>query len=216
MENVEKIVDLLIGIPCSGKSTYTNSEYNKDKIFIISMDNIRYRYAEKKGLSYKDLFEKPNEDEFHSKKFGKKTKSGNWELVEYLNEEMKKDFSRDIRMSRTALDEGKRVVVDMTNLKKKDRKSVRSWFKDDKDIKFRAIIFEFEENIDLIKKQNRIRSKTDDKIIPESVIDNMITTYNPIDLDENIHELVFVDGLKGLKEEPVLTTKRRKRNSFRK
>tara|TARA_Y100001960_G_scaffold333445_1_gene438611 strand:- start:4894 stop:5547 length:654 start_codon:yes stop_codon:yes gene_type:complete len=198
---MEKVVDLLIGLPCSGKSTYRDAEYNHQDTFVISMDDIRERYCEKTGVSYLDLFLKPKEGDKEHPLFGKVTKNGNWELIEAINKNMHKDFERSIRMSLTALNEGKRVVVDMKNITKKERKTVLKWFKDEGEVHFRGIIFEYKENFDLIKSQNKIRGKETGKVIPDFVLDKLKEDYTPVDLGEGITEILFVDGLKGLKKE---------------
>lgn len=208
---MEKKVELFIGVPCSGKSTHLENNYNQDEIFVISMDNIRYEYAEKTGLSYSDFFKRPSEDETVHPVFGEKTEKGNWFLIETLNDEMHKAFKNRIDQSTSALEHGKRVIVDMTNLTKSVRAGVRKWFDDVEDVKFSATIFDFEENLDLIKSQNKIRGKEQDKFIPDFVIDNMVKSYEPIELSENITEVKFVDGLKGLKEDRAYRQKSRKK-----
>lgn len=202
---MEKVVEFLVGLPCSGKSTYLNENYKEEDIYVISMDNIRYEYAKKLDWTYDELFKRPNETDIERgnthKKYGSITENKNWERVEHINKMMANDFSSSVRRSQTALNEGKRVVIDMTNLTRKERTKARKWFKDIEEVKFAAVIFDFEENMDLIKEQNRIRGKAENKYIPDFVITQMAEKYMPIEMDENITEIKFVDGLKGLKEE---------------
>lgn len=198
---MEKVVELLVGIPCSGKSTYREKEYDHDKIFVISSDDIKEKYVKNTGVDYLELYTKPKEGETYHPIFGEKTESGNWFLIEEINKNISKDFNKMIRMSMTALNEGKKVVVDLTNLNKKDRKSVQNWYKDEENVKFNAVVFEFEDNFELIKKQNRKRAQHENKTIPDYVLDNMRKKYMPIDLDEKISKIQFIDGLKDLKTE---------------
>lgn len=208
---MEKQVDILVGLPCSGKSTYLGKEYDQENLFIISMDNIRYEYAEKTGFSYSNFFEKPKENEKTHPLFGEKTESGNWSTLEIINDAMHKDFKSRIRQASSELEHGKKVVVDMTNLTKKVRSGVKNWFKDVDGVGFKAVVFEFEKNIDLIQFQNKLRGETEDKVIPDFVISGMAKSFEPIDLDEGIADVVFVDGLKGLKEDSKIDRKNRKR-----
>lgn len=216
---MEKVVDLLIGLPCSGKSTYRDAEYDHENTFVISMDDIRERYCENTGVSYLDLYSRPkSEDDKSHPVFGKVTENGNWELIEAINHNMNKDFQRSVRMSLTALSEGKRVVVDLKNITKKERNSVLKWFKDEADVHFRGIVFEHEENFDLIKSQNRTRGKETGKVIPDFVIDNYKKVYESVELGEGITEILFIDGLKGLKEEyknELRSEKKINRSKFR-
>lgn len=211
---MKKEVDILVGLPCSGKSTHLSKNYDQNNLFVISMDNIRYEYAEKTGFKYHDFFSKPKEDETTHPLFGERTENGNWSTLEILNDAMHRDFASMIRQSQSELEHGKKVVVDMTNLTKKVRSGVMNWFKDVEDVSFKAVMFNFEDNMDLILSQNKKRGKEQDKSIPDFVIEKMAETFEPIELDEGISSIQFVDGLKGLKNDELLKKKER-RNKLR-
>lgn len=208
---MKKVVELFVGVPCSGKSTHLNENYNHNEIYVISMDNIKYIYAEKMKLGYEEFFERPTESEIErnmvSDKYGAITENGQWEKLEAANTAMRKDFSSMVRRSHNALEEDKRVIVDMTNLTKKERKNAMKWYKDVEDVHFEATVFEFEENLDLIMDQNRKRGQEENKFIADFVIPMMVKRFQPIEIDEGINEIKFVDGLKGLKEELELKQK---------
>lgn len=208
---MKKIVEFFVGIPCSGKSTHLHENYNQNEIYIISMDDIKYTYADKMKLGYEEFFERPTESEIEmntvSDKYGAITENGQWEKLEIANTAMRKDFSSMVRRSHNALEEGKRVIIDMTNLTKKDRKNAMKWYKDIDDVKFEATVFQFEDNLDLIMEQNKKRGQEENKFIADFVIPMMVKRFQPIEMDEGINEIKFIDGLKGLKEEMALEQK---------
>lgn len=199
MEKVEKIVDIFVGVPCSGKSTYFKKHYKEDEVFVISMDNIRYSYAEKTGISYSEQYERPSKDELFHEKFGVKNERGQWSVLAKLNEEMHRDFYKMTRDAVKALNSGKRVVVDMTNLTKKGRKGIKKWFKKVDGVIFNVLVFEFENNFELIKKQIKIRGVQENKIIGEDVLYSMRESYQPLEDEEGFDSVSYIDGLKGLK-----------------
>lgn len=195
---MSKIVDLFIGLPCSGKSNYFKKHYDDDT-FVVSMDNIRFDYAEKTGISYTEQHFRPKQGDESHERFGVPTKKGQWSVLAKMNEDMHRDFYRSTKDAARAVLEGKRVVVDMTNLTVSGRKRVLKWFKKVDGVEFNAFVFEFEKNIDLIKRQNIIRGKEQDKVIPESVIDMMMESYVEPTKDEGFSSIIYIDGLEGLK-----------------
>lgn len=205
MNNKEKVVELFIGLPCSGKSTHLNETYKEEDVYVISMDNIKYEYAKKMNWGYDEFFERPSKEQIDAnakhERYGKLTEKNNWEHVENANAAMQKDFASMVRRSHNALDEGKRVIVDLTNLTRKDRASVKKWYNNRDDVNFAATVFEFEENMDLIKSQNRIRGKKENKFIPDYVIPMMAKRFEAVEFDEGINEIKFIDGLAKLKLE---------------
>lgn len=210
MKKTKKEVDILIGVPCSGKSTYSDNNYSDD-VFIISRDNIRHELIRKTAFKYSDFFVKPSQGDEEHHLYGFVTDDDNWSNIKYLNRELKERFDRSISQAVSKLDHGKRVAVDLTNLTRKERDDIKSWFKEVEDVKFNAIIFDFKENLDLIKEQNKKRGMSEDKFIPNFVIDKMVESFEDISLDENFTEISFVDGLKGLKEDQKLTNTRKRR-----
>lgn len=96
----DKTVTIMIGLPCSGKSTYINSHHEDD--IKISRDDIIVEFGEKLGLNYNESFNHFN---------GKKSSIINDELQYRINDAKKSDAN---------------IVIDMTNLGSKSR---LKWFK---------------------------------------------------------------------------------------
>lgn len=192
-----KQVDLFVGVPCSGKSTYLKKHYDKN-VITISIDDIRFEYAKKTGISYTEQHARPMQDEKTHPIYGENV-NGKWSVLSEMNTKIHEDFFKSIRNAAKELESGKKVVVDMTNMTKKSRKAVKKWFKKVSDVDFTAVVFEFEENLELIKRQNIIRGKEQDKVIPEKVIDGMVSSFDEIEEDEGFVSVTYVDGLAGLK-----------------
>ena len=203
---MKKIVETFIGVPCSGKSSKLN-EYDSEKTFVISRDDIRYQLIKNTDFSYSDLFLRPGEGDVKHDKLGIVTESGEWSKVAFLNKRLIELFDLRTKQASLALNEGNKVVVDLVNLTKKERNSIKEWFKDIKDVEHHAVVFDYENNLDVIKKQLLVREKKEDKSIPFFVIENMILKSEPIE-DNEFAKIIEVDGLKGLKEELMKNEKK--------
>lgn len=197
---MKKEVETLIGVPCSGKSSYLKSTYDKDEIFVISRDDVRYDVIKNTDFIYSDFFVKPKEGETKSKKYGHVTENGEWSKVQFINEAMNREFNRRIHMAESQLEHGKKVVVDLVNMTKKERDTIKDWFKDVEGIEHNAVVFDYENNLDLIKTQLEIRGEQEDKKIPFFVIEKIIENSDPIEMSE-FKNIKFVDGLEGLKND---------------
>jgi predicted kinase len=195
-----KNVDILIGIPCSGKSTFRNNSYNQNDIFVISRDDIRNELIKEYEIPYQDMFKKPTEEDhtIHPL-YGIKTQNGTWSNIEKMNEEFKERFEFVKSQAVKEIQHGKRIVVDLTNTTKSDRQDIKDLFKDVKDVSFNAYIFEFERNLNLIKQTNQSRGLKQENVIPDFVFDGFIDKFENVDKEENFNNIIGIDGLKGLK-----------------
>ena len=207
MEKVFKMkklreVDLFIGIPCSGKSTYKRKNYDEKNIFTISRDDIREELMTKYDMNYSDLFLLPKvSDPFMHEKYGIKTPEGTWSNVDRINEELVVAYEAQKIESILQLQQGKRIVADLTNMTVSERSEIKEIYEGLEAINFNAIVFEFHNNLSTIKSEN--------KIIPDSEIDIMVAKFEPLTNDEGFN-VKYVDGLKSLKSERKLKVKIKK------
>lgn len=96
------------------------------------------------------------------------------------------------------LQQGKRIIVDLTNLTEVERKEAKDIFDGIENVSFNVIVFEFHNNLPLIKKLNEDRGVNEGKVIPEFVIDKMVEKFEPVGEKEGFN-IQYIDGLKGLK-----------------
>lgn len=207
-KKIEKNVDILVGLPCSGKSTFTKKY--KENIFIVSRDNIRDDLMKEYNVDYQEMFLIPPKDSegMVHPKYGKALPSREWELIKEINKDLTARYIEQTIEAKKELKKGTRVVIDLLNLTKKDRLRAKSIFQGVKDVNFTIIKFEFVNNFSLILKQNEKRSKIEKKHIPSWVIEKMKEHYDEIDLkEEGFQQLKEIDGLKGLKVKNKLKNK---------
>lgn len=85
--------------------------------------------------------------------------------------------------------QGINVIIDMTNLSPKTRKSNLSYF--DKDYYKVAVSFPILP-IEEYKRRNDYRNKTENKYIPDSVLTTMISNYVVPTLDEGFDKIIIL------------------------
>lgn len=203
-----KHVDILVGIPCSGKTTFRNNSYNQNDIFVISRDDIRNELIQEYEIPYQDMFKKPkDEDPLIHPVYGIKTQSGNWSNIEKMNADFNERFEYRKEQAVKEIEKGKRIVVDLTNTTKSERKEIIDLFKNVDNVSFNAFIFEFERNFELIKETNQIRGQKNENVIPDFVFDNFIDKFENVDLTEGFDNIKGIDGLKGLKKNQKIKRK---------
>tara|TARA_B100002019_G_C21265423_1_gene599143 strand:- start:1466 stop:2086 length:621 start_codon:yes stop_codon:yes gene_type:complete len=195
-------VEILIGVPCSGKSTYRGKTYNPETTFIVSRDDIKKDLIEEYGIDYQSMYKRPQEgDPQEHPLFGVQTESGEWSKVKEMNDQLSERFDIRKKDSIKAIFEGKDVVFDMTNLTVKEREEIKDLFKDF-DVDINAINFKFEGNEKLIKELNQKRGEQTNNFIPEFIIDDMMEKCEFATLDEGFSNVVKIDGLSSLKPKP--------------
>lgn len=153
------VLYILIGLPGSGKSTWRAA--NANGAVIISSDDQVDAYAVANGITYSEA----------------------WGLINH------KDISR-ISQERfsTALREGKDIVVDMTNMGAKRR---RSWLAPTP-ATYRKIAVDFQ--IDDFELRRRIdeRANATGKLIPRMILATMAAAYVAPSREEGFDEIIRV------------------------
>ena len=153
---------ILIGLPGSGKSTWTTKflEKNSDYV-VISSDNIIDELCSKEGISY---------TEGYSKFIGIASKKFKTDLFD-------------------AIDNQKNIIIDRTNMSKKARK-VYFRHVDGKNYDVEAVSFSINDNE--LKKRLKIRAEKTGKFIPEHVIDDMASNYDRPSKEEGFSNITFI------------------------
>ena len=158
----EPYILVLIGPPLVGKSTWIRENFiSKDiDVNVISRDQLVM-------------------DLYGSDDYNKAFKEVNQKEV---NDMLERSF---IEASKN----GDNVIVDMTNLTSKRRKSTLNYFGDE--YQKVAVIFppvDWEE----IKRRNEKREIEEQKTIPDHVIKNMLSSYQPVKEEEGFDKIVSI------------------------
>lgn len=193
-------VTFLIGIPCSGKSTYREKEL-KDA-FPISRDDIQTSIInafQRDGadFTYADFFARPSEFELSHPRLGDVEANG-YVLVSQANELLDNIFKYRIKSARNHLRAGGDVVVDLLNLTKEERAPLINELQiEGKNIPFEAVVFKIGENLSKIEALNARRSSSG-KFIPFAVIQGFANIMTPPcpETEAIFSKVLFVDGLK--------------------
>tara|TARA_X000000368_G_scaffold165953_1_gene130962 strand:+ start:3514 stop:4194 length:681 start_codon:yes stop_codon:yes gene_type:complete len=152
----------LIGPPLCGKSTFLGylkmhciSSKNED-FHTISRDDILLKVAETDN--YTEAWEKADQN--------------------IVNEKLKEKFE-------SLSNSDKNVVIDMTNMTSKGRKSNNDKFKNHYKV---AVVLDWDKEI--LIKRNEDRNLKENKFIPINVIDSMIENYNEPNLSEGFDLII--------------------------
>lgn len=144
----EPFVMILVGPPLSGKTTFFNKTFKDKAVTLISRDAIVMEVA---GTdNYNHAFNTVDQKEVNNK-------------LEYKIQQAVKNKQN--------------VVVDMTNLTSKRRRTTLRYFTND--YNKIAVIFPMLSDKEFAER-NKKRELEENKTIPENVMKNMIASYQPI------------------------------------
>jgi tRNA uridine 5-carbamoylmethylation protein Kti12 len=160
--NIDKLKEpyvlILIGPPLSGKSTWINKNFSDKEVTVISRDQL--------------VLDVYGEDDYNAA---------------FKNVDQKK-VNRLLEQSFVdANDNKENVIVDMTNMTSKRRRTTLNNFDDD--YTKIAVIFPILDWDEFIKR-NKKRELEENKTIPEHLLKNMISSYQPINKDEGFDKVV--------------------------
>ena len=160
--NSQPEIIVMVGLPGSGKSTWINSMLAKSDADyeIISSDNEIERLAAADGLDYNTGFDRY---------IGKATAI------------MKEKF-------REAVNTGKNIIQDQTNLSAKKRRSILSQVPDN----YRKIAVVFNLTDDELKRRLSKREQEGGKSIPAHVMKNMARSFQPPTKAEGFDAIVNI------------------------
>lgn len=160
----EPTVNVLVGLPCAGKSTeIAKLKKANPEIVVISKDDVIMEMGEVLGhTSYTDVYKK------------------------LTDAEHKEAYSETIRRFQEAVKDRKDIVIDMTNMSKKSR---NKWASNLKKYNKKATVFLAGQS--LLFTRNLLRSQNDGKFIPAGVYSNMMKTFMVPTLYE-FDEVAFV------------------------
>lgn len=153
----QPVVMMLVGPPLSGKDTMIR-QLNLNDTVVISRDQIVL-----------DLW---GTDDYDAAFKGVDQKKVDKELLSLMKE--------------SAMNH-KNVIINMTNLTSKRRKSTLDLF--DNSYYKVAVIFPILDSEEYVSR-NEKRFKEEKKFIPTNVLKNMISSYNPISKEEGFHKII--------------------------
>lgn len=186
---------LLVGVPCSGKSTYTEGIFGEN-CFILNADAIQMEVLNTCGWEYHERFEKPSEHELEHPRYGRSV-DGNWSEVESVNAAIDDLFSIRVANAVEWLDKGGDVVIDLTCHTKPYRSSVLQWFfpyLQRNKFCVSAVVFEFQSIRNRIFELNEKRGSSG-KHIPQKRIEEMMDEFEAPSLKEGFDEIIFFQGI---------------------
>jgi heterogeneous nuclear ribonucleoprotein U-like protein 1 len=153
---------MLIGLPASGKSTWTNNfiQSNPDTV-VISTDNIIDEYATQLNTTYDDVFDS---------------------YIDIATEKMKENLE-------LAFYNHSRIIHDQTNLSKKSRKTKIDKI-DKSKYNIIAVVFNVDNDI-LVERLNK-RAFDIGKSIPHNILENMKKSYCEPIMSEGFAQILYV------------------------
>ncbi|WP_298751998.1 AAA family ATPase [uncultured Arcobacter sp.] len=153
----KNLVIMNVGLPCSGKSTYTEDFVKHYEYTVHARDNImRDYYIDNNHMIVKDGYmEVPSYNVI-------------WDSVDHdaVNE-------RCEELYREYITDAKNVIIDETNLSFKTRQKKFNKFP----LKYGRVMHVFMTPLSVIKDRNTVRSRTTGKTIPENVYYNMLSSF---------------------------------------
>lgn len=162
-------VIVLVGPPCSGKSTYLTSLCYD---IVISSDEIVELLCQEHHLAYHDYFLLPADHK--------------------IKQQHIERFNQCVAQSKKIVPSKKFITVvwDLTNLTRRSRKII---FKHYPKATFKAIVFEPKGHEALLRKRNVARCKLTGKYIDDSVLQKMLARYQQVSADEGFSQIDFID-----------------------
>lgn len=216
---MKKEIYILLGPAAIGKTTWINSVgFIKEKLAIISRDDVVRDVSKKYNLDFDDLYHFPPHDSKPGQlipgfeKYGKVIKSPSivkhlhpfsYQYLDSVNAEINYTFYNQFQYAVRNPDIDY-VVVDRVHLRKKERDSYLNLLASHRyDYYISAIQFNFQDpdTLNIISKMSELRTKKMKaageryRTVPREVQANMIKFYEPIKTSEKFDAIINVDTL---------------------
>jgi tRNA uridine 5-carbamoylmethylation protein Kti12 len=219
-----KSVSLLVGPPAIGKSTWIKN--NKPNAFVISKDDIRNAVAPKYNFTYDEVFKTPDESlpvGHVDPKYGEVVLKPEdapdyfpdtlYSKVREANDEINVAFDQQFI---DAINSGKDIVIDMTNVSAGNRKEMLDKFGDAiQGYEKNVVNFNFqgedvqEAIVDIANERARqIEEQGGKKTIGPEVFQNMYERYEEPTVEEGFDNIIQVDDRKRLLQQALEYRKR--------
>ena len=203
----KRIIYTLIGTPAIGKSTWIKKMADPNNTFVISNDDVAEKITSSIGWTYNDVFKiPPNTSEVGDidGKYGEVTISDGqkkYSKVSEVRDEISDAFSQVISLAKNTR---KNVVIDLTNMVIKDRKSISDKISNPSDIKI-AVIFNFKDKLPILKAVSKereldVEKQGGSKNIPDYVFDRLINNYESPSPEENFDKIIYSNTIPYLKK----------------
>jgi len=215
----KKKLFILVGPPSVGKSYWIEKTF-ENKPYIISRDDIadevarNYSAPDGTPWSYDDLFIPPPKGSKLGdidKNYGRVIRSPpwmrKWQPLSYSKIKKANDVIQQKFVERVggAVPSGQDIVVDMTNMTTPARlRAMEAIKSEEQDYKKIAVVFEFKDSEEIIKRvavkrQKDSKKQGKAKTIPLHVIDRMFKSFQEIKDSEGFDEIISVDNREALK-----------------
>lgn len=200
---------VLVGPPAIGKSTFIKNQFEPNSVVLVSRDDIVDSVSKSMNMTYDDMFKTPPEDTVigqEVEKFGTVLKAPSymsWTSKVYSNvQNANKIINQQLEENfRNAVNSGKHVVVDMTNMTAGARKNALK-YAEGKNFYKRAVVFTMKDsNLPELLSRMKNRSETikasgGSKTIGEDVIYRMIKSFQQISPEEGFDKVDTVNTFK--------------------
>jgi hypothetical protein len=205
----KKKIFVLVGPPAVGKSTWISNTFSGEtEPYIISRDDTVEQIASALGWTYNDLFVVPPEGSNTGDvdpKYGTvipSPRNMRWSKMTFskvlaANYEIQNVFSQRVRNAKNT---DKDIVVDMTNMTAKTRKSALQAIEGvENDYEKIAVVFDFKGAEEIIQSLSKKRAEAakrmgKSKHIPDHVLQNMFDSFQEISPSENFDKIISVDN----------------------
>lgn len=199
---------VLVGPPAVGKSTWIKNTFDNAQPYVISRDDIVNQVADSFGWTYDDLFVNPPQNSQvgdYDEKYGEVIKSPSymsWQPLSFskvleANNQVHATFTKRVS---SAVNSGKDIVVDMTNMTADARKNALKAIEGNENLFEKiAVVFPFQGAEDVIiniakKRAEAAKRMGKSKTIPDSVMRKMFASFQDISSDEGFDKIVQQDN----------------------